>query len=1017
MTKDRFKRVEAAFEAARDLKPEEQEALLDRECGDDPSLRQEIESMLIHDRQRHAVLDATIPHHSFGASEDAAARQAMRSPMPERIGPYRVIHEIGRGGMGIVFLAEREDSKFQRRVAIKLLKRGMDTESLLRRFNLERQVLSALDHPGIARLYDAGETEDGLPYFVMEYVEGLPIDRFCDSHRLKIEERLQLFRKVCQAVHHAHQNLVVHRDLKPSNIIITEQGESKLLDFGIAKLINPGLALQMDVPTAPELRIMTPEYASPEQVRGNPVTTASDVYSLGVLLYQLVSGHRPYKFRNRLMREMERLICEEDPEKPSTAISRVEEDVVDLPTGETSTDSVTPESVSRTREGRPERLRRRLQGDIDNIVLMAMRKEPQRRYASAEQFAEDIQRHLDGMPVQACPDTMPYRVSKFVRRNRMSVSVAALFILMLTVGIAVASIGWRTAAREREQAIQARGQEQVQREIAQAERARADRRFNQVRDLARTFMFDFHDAIQELDGAIPARELLVTTALDYLDRLSEDAGDDAELQGELASAYDRVGDIQGGLRNPRLGGTEQALENYRQALSIRRRLAEADPNDESVQFAIAASQENIGDILLQSGDVLGAHEAYLESLTIRQRLLDAAPDDPARRMLMAVALQNMGAVSLARGDAAVARDYYDRSLTLREVMAAGQPEDARVQRNLSSAYLRVGGRFDAEGDFEAALAKYEAAIEIRRRLLEADPTSGRKRRDLAVARYFAGGALLALGRFDAAMEHLQFYLSTMEQRRRDNPNDERTIRDLAAAHEIMGDAHMQGDDRSAAGTRFESFQTLARQLSEADPANTQYRMMLAVSHERLGELATLNGDFETAITHGRSAVAIFDDLVQQDAADVRWREDQARTLLLLGQWLNDAGIRTEALRTFETAREGYRTLRVANPESIDLLHGYVDVLLEMITLSLLIEDSRTALQLTRDALEIETTHSPERLGVMARAFAANNDFEHAAKLVEQALEALRQAERDGQRINQERVDQLTEELHDYRDRP
>src|ERR1044071_1467079 len=279
------------------------------------------------------------------------------------IGPYRIIRRIGQGGMGAVYLAARDDDQFKKQVAIKLIRRGMDSDFVLRRFRNERQILASLDHPNIARLLDGGTTEDGRPYFVMEYIEGKPITEYADKHSLATVERLKLFVQVCSAIHYAHQNLVIHRDIKPSNILVTADGTPKLLDFGIAKLLNPELAAQTIEATAVAVRLMTPEYASPEQVKGEAITTSSDVYSLGVLLYELLTGHRPYRITNRTPLEVARVVCEEEPQRPSTAVGRIE--TYPLADG-TGTIQLTPESTSRTREGNPERLRRRLAGDLDN---------------------------------------------------------------------------------------------------------------------------------------------------------------------------------------------------------------------------------------------------------------------------------------------------------------------------------------------------------------------------------------------------------------------------------------------------------------------------------------------------------------------------------------------------------------------------------------------------------------------------------------------------------------------------
>src|SRR5919199_1042213 len=316
-----------------------------------------------------------------------------------RVGSYRILREVGRGGMGAVYLAERADSAFHKRVAVKVVKRGMDTDFILRRFRHERQILASFDHPNIARLLDGGTTEEGLPYFVMEYVEGQPVYRCCDANRLGVAERLRLFCQVCAAVAYAHQHLVVHRDLKPSNVLVTKDGSPKLLDFGIAKLLNPELMPDTVTPTASAMRLMTPEYASPEQVQGLSVTPASDIYALGVMLYELLTGHRPYRFANRSPHEVARVICEDEPEQPSRVVSR-EEGVMPVETA-TGGEDTSVEAACRARSAHPDALRRELAGNLDNIIMKALRKEPGRRYHTVEEMREDIARHLEGRPISA----------------------------------------------------------------------------------------------------------------------------------------------------------------------------------------------------------------------------------------------------------------------------------------------------------------------------------------------------------------------------------------------------------------------------------------------------------------------------------------------------------------------------------------------------------------------------------------------------------------------------------------
>jgi eukaryotic-like serine/threonine-protein kinase len=444
MKAEKWGKAKEIFNAALETDEQQRRAYLDEICGDDKELRDEIDLLLASFNKAEdffggfAVADALKVNDS-NEGEKLTGR---------RIGPYLLVKEIGRGGMGAVYLATRADEQFKTHVAIKLIKRGMDSEDILRRFRNERQILASLNHPNIAKLLDGGTTEEGLPFFVMEYIEGQPLTDYCDSHRLSTLERLKLFREICAAVQHAHQNLIVHRDLKPGNIVITPDGTPKLLDFGIAKFLNPSLSPNTIAPTATMMRMMTRDYASPEQVRGEPITTASDIYSLGVLLYELLTGHHPYQFKTPLPSEIERVICESVPERPSAMVTRTE--IINGFDGTAVT--ITPELVSSTREGQPDRLKRALTGDPDNMVLMAMRKEPQRRYASVAEFSEDIRRHLEGLPVIATKDTFGYRAAKFIRRNRVAVAAATLVLAALLFGMIATVWQARVATRERDKA-------------------------------------------------------------------------------------------------------------------------------------------------------------------------------------------------------------------------------------------------------------------------------------------------------------------------------------------------------------------------------------------------------------------------------------------------------------------------------------------------------------------------------------------------------------------------------------
>ncbi|MEM7585214.1 MAG: serine/threonine-protein kinase, partial [Acidobacteriota bacterium] len=468
LTPDQWQQAEEILSEILELAPEERPAALDRACQGDDALRSELESLIAASQPAESFIET--PVFSLRSTGTTEVREG------QRVGSYRIERLLGRGGMGSVFLATRID-EFQKRVALKILKPGLNTEAIVRRFRHERQILAHLDHPNIAKLLDGGSTDDGLPYFVMEFVEGEPIDQYCDRHRLTVRQRLALFRKVCAAVHLAHQNLIVHRDLKPANILVASDGEPKLLDFGIAKPLDPSDASTWL--TATGAQPMTQAYARPEQVDGGTLTTASDIYTLGVILYELISGRRPYRIPSSKWLDLAHAIREEQPEKPSTAIGRrspTSSTTVELGTTRTldpadssrtrarhhpveplaheASDSqrpateepLTAEELSYRRSTDPRGLRRRLSGDLDSIVLMALRKEVSRRYPTVEQFSQDIDRFLTGLPVVARPATLAYQAGKFVRRHTWE-SILAALLLFTIIGFGI------TALRIRDQAV------------------------------------------------------------------------------------------------------------------------------------------------------------------------------------------------------------------------------------------------------------------------------------------------------------------------------------------------------------------------------------------------------------------------------------------------------------------------------------------------------------------------------------------------------------------------------------
>ena len=768
MTPERWQQVKERFQVAMELRPELRTRYLDDACAGDPSLRAEIESLL----ESHDEADPLL-------ERPAHVHEAITSGSPDpllgrNIGPYQTIAKIGEGGMGTVYRAVRVDDHYLKQVAIKLLRSGLATDHYLRRFKNERQIMASLDHPNIARLLDGGTTSDGLPYFVMEYIEGQKIDEYCDSRKLGTTERLKLFCEVCAAVQYAHQSLVVHRDLKPANILVTANGVPKLLDFGIAKLLEPELFFQTVDPTA-MARPMTPEYASPEQVRGEPVTTASDVYSLGVVLYRLLTGHPPYRVdTNASLLEMARVISDAEPERPSMAINRIET----ITDSDGLTLTLTPDYVSNARDGRAAILRRKLEGDLDNIILKALRKEPERRYGSAQQFADDIQRYLDGRPVAARPDTVRYRTGKFVRRNKAVVAATVLLILSLAGGM-IATVREARIARE--------------------QRVRAERRFNDVRKLANSLLFDVHDSIQNLPGATPARKMIVQSALQYLDSLAKESSGDPSLQRELAMAYEKVGDVQGWDVRSNLGDTAGALESYQKSLAIREALAAAAPKDSRSHADLAEGYNKLGSIQLQMGKQNEALAWFRKALDIRKQLAAAAsPDDRDAQMNLALAHDGIADVLADGGLFELALDNNRDSLAIFESLHAADPKHPRYRRAISIEHKKIGGILEASGKLDLALGEYQKALPTDEALAAEDATNAVAKRDVAITYESVGDILLKTGDATGALKQYRQAIAIDEALAQVDPKDAWAMKYIISNRKKIGDALVKAGDFTGA---------------------------------------------------------------------------------------------------------------------------------------------------------------------------------------------------------------------------
>lgn len=836
MSTDHWQQLKELFHATFDLNESERTAFLAKACVGNDELRGRVEALIASHTQAglFLVTPALVDVGIVTVSEQTE-EELVTSLAGQRIGPYQIIREIGRGGMGTVYLAERADDQYRKQVAIKLIKRGMDTDAILHRFMMERQILANLEHPHIARLLDGGTSSDGRPYFVMEYIQGQTITEYCDERRMTTAARLELFRHVCSALQYAHQNLVVHRDIKPGNIIVTAEGVPKLLDFGIAKLLSPNWATETGAPTLSMVQVLTPEYASPEQLRGLPITTASDVYSLGVVLYELLSGHRPYHADARTSAEMARVILEEEPLKPSVVITVVEE------AHHTAKDAgvrITPESVGQTREGTVEQLRRRLSGDLDNIVLKALRKEPERRYASAQELSEDIRRHLAGLPVSARQDIFTYRAGKFIRRHKAG-GLAALFVFLALL-LGTATTAWQSW-------------------VARQERDKSDRRFNEVRKLARTVLFEYHDQIAKLPGSTPLREKMVKDALIYLDTLATESGNDAGLQREIAAAYHKVGDVQGNPYQSNLGDIEGALTSYHKALKIRETLAAQNSAiDADTRRDLAKSHEAIGDILWTKGDYAAAEASYRRTLQICEALSNSAEGTPEDIFGIARSLHRIGQALSRSGDSAGALKSFSSALDEFEKLTTIAPDVMKYRRGKGSGYLKIGDIMADRGDWRAALEYHRKALELWSALSAAEPLHPSLKRDVTIATSRIATDLKDLNDLGNALESMKQVVKAQEALVAADPQNAQFNSELGTDYAMLGSIQGKMKNFVAAQENLRRGLKILREMSRSKTKSEDIQRDLALAYVMAGSVSGDKGDLTEARENYQQALAILE---------------------------------------------------------------------------------------------------------------------------------------------------------------
>ena len=877
MTPERWEQIGTIMDAALALDATKRSEYLEQACSGDAELRNEVESLLDshHEAGSHFL--------STGAAPELAPQDRTRTGV--RIGPYLLQELIGRGGMGEVFAAIRADGQFKKRVALKLVRSGYGSDFVLERFRAERQILASLEHPNIAQLLDGGTTEDGVPYLVMELVEGVPIDTYCDQQYLSVTERLQLFRRVCNGVEYAHQHLVVHRDIKPSNIFVSKDGTPKLLDFGIAKIVGETGTVDATVD-----RPMTPEFASPEQVCGGPITTASDVYSLGVVLYRLLTCRSPYQTKTTSAHELTRAIAETEPDIPSMAAQKG------------------PIESKAVPEGSQARLGRRLRGDLDAIVLKALRKKPAHRFGSVEQFSEDIRRHLEGLPVYARKGTWSYHSVKFVRRHSGAVIGAVLILTAILAGV-IATVH------------EAR--------IASANRERAERRFNDVRKLSNSLIFEVADALERLPGATKPRQIVLQRAVEYLDSLLKEAGNDQDLQRELAGAYSRIGALQGDPLSINIGDTKGALSSFQKSLALREALAKANPTSHRDQVALANGYLDYGEF--EAGAVRDVPEGF-EYIKKAVAIVDR--EAPNSRDMRTVAIAT--------------RAYSDLG------------------------FFEIGnGLAGTVGTLDDGVVSMQKALEYDRRGIEIAPSAPDFAGQLLTIEMMLGAAKVQLGDRTTAMQIYTRALSSMQSL---NSKKESTILDynISGVESRIGDIYLMESNSGEAAKWFRRCIDQVEPLIAKDPASPSWKKQLVAGYGAFGHALIEERKLDEGLSYMRKAQRMLEEL---PADDLLVQVYKSVAYAWVGEAFERRGQLREALANYRQSEQILAAMRSSgtNDARVQVLHAESQVRLASTLLR--IGDTDQAEKALRQFTELlESRHSAkpddtETIYALAEAYA------------------------------------------------
>lgn len=831
MDSKKWQKIKAAFNKAIDMKSAECDIFLQN--LEDEEIRDQVIKLIKAEKEHNFSQPIADLSHIW-------QEELTETYIGKEIDDYRIIREIGHGGMGVVFEAARQTEDFTQKVAIKLLKNGMDSNAMIRRFRHERQILASLEHPNIARLLDGGKSKEGIPYFAMEFVDGKPIDEYCFEKNLSISERLLLFLQVCLAVSFAHSRLVVHRDLKPTNILVTTNGTIKLLDFGISKFITEDSDYKTQTVTS--LGMMTPKYASPEQINGEIVTTSSDIYSLGLVLYELLTGVAAYDFPNNRPDEIAKIICESEPLRPSSVVSGAERWSV---VKDTAKNKLHTNGDSKTRY---------LKGDIDNIILKSLQKLPSRRYASVEQFSNDIQRHLQGLPVIARPDTFSYRFEKFIKRNRVSVVAGGLIVASLIAGIAGTS--WQAYRAEQQRLL-------------------AEKRFDQVRELANNVVFKYHDQIKDLQGATKVRETLVQDALKYLDNLQEDTVRDPELSRELAEAYIRIGNVQGGAYQANLGDSKGATESYEKAFKLLEPLAD-NSTDLKLLATLREAYTESGRAFYRIGEFNKQNENLKKGLALSERIISLDPNNIESKIYYSRSLVHFGdSIPLTEMDRKM--DAYRKANSIIDDVISNYPDDETANRMLATATHRLQLYISSFADkakmdndpekqkvfLNEALNFAKRSAEAQNKVLQINPENQLYKRNVGGSKLNLGKIYRELGEMDKALKLPQEAVQIFTEISNNDANNQEIKLDLKEAYEDLAFALIKHGEFAKAHEFFQKAIDYSEEILKKDPENFDYIMARVRAEEVYADALVEKGQTNSAKKNYQKAIFLVETRTPQ----------------------------------------------------------------------------------------------------------------------------------------------------------